>query len=140
METKHYTPAIEEFHVGFEYEFLQNEIWTSCNDFSYDFLNDDTDTISEVKFYLDESRIRVKYLDREDCLDLGLNLKVWDNGSGYFEKGDFTIGIYSTGLFCTISQNDNKNHIMRFSGDLKNKSELKRILKQLNIVCFYFWF
>ena len=25
--SKYYTPTVEEFHVGFEYEYLRNDVW-----------------------------------------------------------------------------------------------------------------
>lgn len=81
--------------------------------------------------HLTKKQIRVKYIDKEDCISLGLKLKVWDNGFGYFEVGNYTIGIYGTDLFCTVSQNDYGNNIIRFYGDLKNKTELKRILRHV---------
>lgn len=38
-DNKYYTPTIEEFHVGFEYEILEKDKWVKINDFSnaYDY-------------------------------------------------------------------------------------------------------
>lgn len=137
MEAKYYTPEIEEFHIGFEYYF--NDIGTDGEDL-YDentkaVIKDGTqiDDITRLQDGKPVYNLFVKYLDRQDVEELGLKLKIWDNGSGYFTKDNYTFGIYSTGLFCTISQNDFGNNIMRFSGEIKNKSELKKLMKMLNI-------
>ena len=53
---KYYTPSIEEFFVGFEYEFY-NQCWhdTIC-DANTDF----------IEIYSNKDRFRVKYLDSRD--------------------------------------------------------------------------
>ena len=137
MEPKYYTPTIEEFHIGFECEFkndMQENIWKPevCDMDTINIAFNEWEHEDYERKYADA--FRVKYIDKDDCLSLGLELKIWDNGSGYFQKGNYTIGIYGTDLFCTVSQNDYGNNIMRFSGDLKNKSELKRILQQVGCV------
>lgn len=134
MRSAYYTPTVDEFHVDFECEWqskIRNESWNKqiCDadlvNIAYgEFEHADEDEPFSEQF-------RVKYIDKEDCISLGLELKIWDNGSGYFTKGNYTIGIYVTDLFCTVSQNDFGNNIMRFSGNLKNKSELKRVLRQV---------
>lgn len=144
--TKYYIPTISEFHAGFEFEMnecdgLGNFDWNEnifCqtiqpNEISYikksilwDFM--------ELNDAIKNENVRVKYIDKEDCLSLGLELKVWDGGSGYFKIGAYTIGIYGADLFCTVSQIDYGNQIIRFSGDLKNKSELQRVLKQVGCI------
>jgi hypothetical protein len=132
MRSAFYTPTIDEFHVGFEYETYNGKVWTkqiaeTCySDQAYVCL-----PIPDKDYGYDSENTRVKHIDKEDCILLGLKLKVWDNGSGYFEIGNYTIGIYGTDLFCTVSQNDYGNNIIRFSGDLKNKTELKHILRQV---------
>lgn len=141
--SKYYTPNLDEFHKGFEYEVFQkgqpyepNTMYLvppETEDKWYKFKYPDPFLGYNLDRIFKSYTIRVKHIDEQDCLDLGLKTKVWYNGGGYFEKGDFTIGINSVGHFCTISQNDEGNNIIRFSGNLKNKSELRRILKQINI-------
>jgi len=142
MEAKYYTPEIEEFHVGFEYEYKSDTympvldktkgLWAK-EIYSGSCLMDGESENDDIESLIKEKNIRVKHLDRKDVEKFGLKLKIWDNGSGYFTKDNYTFGIYSTGLFCTISQNDFGNNIMRFSGEIKNKSELKKLMKMLNI-------
>lgn len=124
----YYTPQIEEFYIGFEYEVCSNDhadIWEKA-------VFNGTERFDVIESQC--NLFRVKCIDIEDCLSLGLKLKIWDNGSGYFKKGNYTIGIYLSYLFCTVSQNDNGNNIIRFSGNLKNKSELKRVLQQIECI------
>ena len=137
VRSAYYTPTLEEFHVGFECEWqskIRNETWNKqiCDTDLVNIAYDAIEHADEEEPF--KEQFRVKYLDKEDCLSLGLELKIWDNGSGYFQKGSYTIGIYETDLFCTVGQNDYGNNIIRFSGDLKNKSELKRILHQTGCV------
>jgi hypothetical protein len=80
-------------------------------------------------FPIAEDKIKFKYLDREDIESLGFNTE--DNGTCYNIKKGFDIyGLYPL--------EDNLIEICKFTntlfkGMVKNKSELKRILKILNI-------
>lgn len=130
---KYYTPSIEEFHVGFEYEIkLNNDNWEKCifqpnkDNFSHRF--------KEETWFTIEGSSRVKYLDREDIESLGFYSE--DNGECYNKSiGWMIIGIYpwedvgGKPNEYKISVDANTN----FHGTIKNKSELKRLLKQLNI-------
>ena len=84
MENKYYVPDIEEFYIGFEFEYLAKEghslrsdvpieemTWIKSDDFSMDFCDNDADTISERGYVLNKNRVRVKYLDAEDIESLG---------------------------------------------------------------------
>jgi len=79
MKNKYYTPTIEEFHVGFEYEYQDGvdkdnkDVWkkTICtkSDFRY---------LSKTKI---KDFRRVKYLDREDIESLGFTCYQNSNNS-----------------------------------------------------------
>ena len=133
VRSAYYTPTIDEFHNGFEYEIFEDWDVQPEKNWHKQIFGKDGDNPEHIGYVYQNNldRVRVKHIDKEDCLSLGLELKIWDNGSGYFKKWNYTIGIYGIDLFCTVSQNDYGNNIMRFSGDLKNKSELKRILQQV---------
>lgn len=128
----YYTPSIEEFHVGFEFELQQldegghytNEYAETTIDDSYDFNN-----IWDIFNCKRETQIRVKYLDEEDIVSLGFqnisysqslgshyildNCRIWVNGGLiYIYKGIYNV----------------------FQGIILNKSELKKLLKQLTII------
>ena len=136
---KYYTPSIEEFHVGFEFERASyggkllpgapiNKEWilTKIDD-SFDF-NDVWDLFNEKK---NEQDLRVKYLDEEDIESFGI-----------------TTDIVNTMIFCKYKNEDlyfdydtvsHEFKISKLEEDgfvfiIKNKSELKMLLKQLNII------
>lgn len=124
MENRYYTPALEEFHIGFEYEQkIDQENWKyRLIESRYD-LFDACMNISRVK-YLDQSDIESlgfehkQYVpERNICLNF--EYKEWYLNYWFGEIPNVEIGRdgYDDGFF----------------GKCKNKSELKRILNQLNI-------
>ena len=138
MEHKYYTPTIEEFHVGFEYEFLsfQDETWrkaiVTVKDES---VHAEHFSFIDTEKHLD--RRRVKYLDREDIESLGFILNVVDCGE---DTQHNELGIRRNeegGYFGTFFLDDTHGecNIQIFESfyRIKNKSELKRLLKQLGI-------
>ena len=64
MESKYYTPSIEEFYVGFEYEVNYGE-----NDWQKECLWAKPEVVTLP--YMNLENIRVKYLDKEDIESLG---------------------------------------------------------------------
>ena len=76
-EIKYYTPEIEEFHVGFEYE--RNEphrIYYKENSpteykWVYHKWDESQIKIGKLRYEIFEKNIRVKLLDSEDIMDLG---------------------------------------------------------------------
>lgn len=122
---KYYTPALDEFYPGFEYETIYlKSVWTKeclrfmdAGWFFESYINDAVET-----------EFRVKYLDQEDIEECGfVKLKdkdyVFCKGSkNLFIQPNNTIKI--TSIF----------HNTLFEGTIKNKSELKKLLKQLNII------
>ena len=153
MENKYYTPDISEFYVGFEYEHCHSSVrFVMLN-----FKTGDTSNIGEPKeiweksifsgreydiwkssFKFDDSlkngQIRVKYLDKEDIESLGFEHDQSTKDGSYFYSGtlmtenqwcinlkDFIVDIYDI----------NGKSDFRFNGFVKNKSELKQILKMI---------
>ena len=133
-ENKYYIPIIEEFHVGFNYEiwekklvydkvwkfrvnkYIFNEKQVTQTFFNYNFTED-----------LREGKIRVKLLDKEDIESLGF---VKDSGDYDFIKDKYQIEIYPNNILHITE--DYGNYLL-FHGTIKNKSELIKLLKQLNI-------
>lgn len=134
MENKYYTPRPYEFHIGFEFEsnYLEKD-WVKkkliIEDIAYFF----------DSYILDASALefRVKYLDKEDIESLGWEFKNKELGilvntlvfnkkkySLHYERGNY--GIY-------ILINDDYSDYRHFSGTIKNKSELKKLMQMLNI-------
>jgi hypothetical protein len=141
-ENKYYTPTIEEFHVGFEFEFLEKGEYIKdtymCNS-QFGVTFDDMPELAKLS--------RVKHLDREDIESLGweyvdvdsfvMKLSSWDN-----TNIDSYLGEGSDRLHLSLFSKENKVHIHNggsyegYDGvllNIKNKSELKRLLKQLGI-------
>jgi hypothetical protein len=140
-ENKYYQPSIEEFHVGFEYEITPV---IPKNDFrKYVFPNHPRAGIeyprllSEfgiVESYLNNKQIRVKYLSKEDIESLGWTM---------VENTLFTLPDKNSphpNSFYHLNFFD--NNIIKivkpfydgiFLGEIKNKSELIKVLKQTGI-------
>lgn len=128
MTDKYYTPTIEEFHVGFEYEvqlskefdqWMPVQITPENHAMNFDRL-DKLETT------------RVKYLDREDIESLGweyINSKLYHsyklNGKILYplDDGDSLI---TNGKYGIAEETF-------FKGTIKNKSELKKLMQMLNI-------
>jgi hypothetical protein len=77
-----------------------------------------------------ESNIRVKHLDREDIESLGFSIVQDETDSQWFKNDllNTEIGIENNHITIRIAQS-----FVLFSGTIKNKSELKRILKQIGV-------
>ena len=126
MESKYYTPKIEEFHVGFEYEALftdkkkePNLRWVKMNEpFQFKRLYEWLE--------LPEPGLRVKYLDKEDIESLGFKQLDRVNTSRYI-KNDVSIwlGDVNKGILTKIEVRDRLRAgvVTRlFIGTIKNKS------------------
>jgi len=153
MENKYYTPDVSEFYIGFEYEhaatkgeinhFKQEVILHRYQHYTYpekypitswykctftterlSFLNENT-----IKIFLERKWLRVKYLDKEDIESLGFKQKKipWQ---------------FTNGCFNLIKRNEDNQYIIEdirhadqvFVGTIMNKSEFKKLLKQLDIL------
>ena len=143
---KYYTPIIEEFHVGFEYEVLEKAqtdshySWSTTfpllsEDTWYKFTYPDPFLGYRVDKLLEKRGVRVKYLDREDIESLGFVCEVVDCGEDtqYDVLGIRRVGddVYLGNFYLHFKENIN---LFGSYYVIKNKSELKRLLKQLNIL------
>jgi hypothetical protein len=124
---KYYIPQISEFHVGFEYEnFVKHEGWTKrtlecLSDYGF----------NEKGFCIDHEDYRVKCLDEQDIIYLGWhdNLKHDKDGFLYCIEQ-----IENNVLITQIGTAALKQDAVLFFGNIKNKSELKRIMQMLKII------
>ena len=144
MENKYYTPSIEEFHVGFEYEIYESNInreyiWKKQIFEEFTFESEINTYDGEMPFNVgfSEKRIRVKYLDSDDIESLGFVDPQYFKDADYFgyTKGNIRLYLLPShdGIKVTkIDQFGLKWDL--FSGDIKNKSELKVLLKQIGIL------
>lgn len=152
MEKKYYFPTIDEFHIGFECEIY------SCNDHPtfkgercfyskhiidhFDFENLEEDLLNK--------RFRVKRLDIEDIQSLNWKQNYTEDDAkvvNMFKLNDFYLNYSSvnfiydlklipfTGIRVFIHNGGEDEHNEAyFYGMIKNKSELKRIMKQIEII------
>lgn len=137
---KYYIPKIEEFFVGLEYE-----MWNYDKEIYQKYIMEFPDfyypvVINQIK----EEKLRVKYLDFKDIESLGFEydesglqetyciynfISRKSDTRIYFNNKTMSIGISVPDLSRTpTSENIFKRSIL-FQGIIKNKSELKRILK-----------
>lgn len=133
MEDKYYQPSIEEFHVGFEcesnYILINNSEKDKSKFIQFTFTRDNLAYMIDA--YVEDAypnEFRVKYLDSEDIESLGFKKTI--NGQYYFEDDDFECTLLiDSDMFVQIIIDGG----YLFQGTIKNKSELARLLKQLNI-------
>lgn len=150
MNNQYYTPSLEEFHAGFEYEYLHNDPFSGPAWFPLTLENAD---LSYVKDQIKEEEIRVCRLCRDGIEALGWTCveetKFSDGSYGYlftYKKGEAIFRMTCSGKEGTIKQgvgaisirvkweheDEWKNRL--FHGTLKNKSELKIIMQQIGIL------
>jgi hypothetical protein len=152
MENKYYIPEISEFHVGFEFEMkkAEQDEWVKM---IYSYLSD---YCFDVHWFQDEKKevhvpdcIRVKYLDNYDVTELGF--KDWRDVRGYWTASadteifplineDYYLNIHMTQnirngriILESVFRKTAESYII-FDGIIKNKSELKKLLKQLQLI------
>ncbi len=121
---KYYTPDIEEFRVGFEYE-----DWDIKSDENW--IKRTVPNSGYTKHPHEE--VRVKHLDREDIESLGweylpsrdssFSQRWWDG----FTKGEFMIKECCAWDHGNVVITKGRQRI--FQGNVKNKSELERVIK-----------
>lgn len=161
-DNKYYTPSIEDFHVGFEYEIIpsigfmiidfENNNNNTIVKYATEFLKCEWmiksgnllgDGLPEIKAAIKDSKIRVKYLDKEDIENLLGTCEILSE-------------LHNNIIICLFKGNSNRQNKesefqfyynpiskwvliyeplgTRFAGFIKNISELKVLLKQLQII------
>ena len=167
-DSKYYTPTIEEFHIGFEFESdyilfhngnrLKAESWAKIK------LTEDMDWIWEAYRYdAVNTEFRVKHLDREDIESFGFgDDELFSEHTGRFmfhkedsitPRGKQNVGLYfvpqtywvmlffyeaSSGAYSVeLKGKDSTVNFYKntaFAGQIKNKSELERVLRQVGVI------
>ena len=135
MGSKYYTPSIEEFHVGFEYEQASDKMVAPKQWYKEIFYLNNSH-IDIVQYSSLNKNVRVKCLDKEDIESLGW--KGQEVNSVYFRKGRYRLVHWftndKTGRDVTIIEEyPGGEEALIKKAIVKNKSELKKLLKQLNI-------
>lgn len=129
MENKYYTPNISEFYVGFEYEWKSDSTQTP---WTKSIMTEENGPIKDM----DAQRIndyRVKYLDKSDIESLGFKyIHTINAGESIYRKPNSSAVVVHSG-HGGITDYYVSNGPLNFRGNIKNKSELKKLLKQLGI-------
>lgn len=119
---KYYTPTIEEFHVGFEYEISNSESTWNKRTIRH---GADIDEIRHNRIY----PIRVKYLDQQDIEAEGW-IKQYTSADG---TEGFSVSGYKLEIKRTRVTIYPLNKTSMFVGEIRNRSELHRIMRQIGI-------
>lgn len=156
MESNYYTPEIEEFHEGFEYEAYHNHDWfflEGAAEWVSTKLSPDQPPYvvpsSILNTAISQGWVRVKYLDQEDIESFGFELQThkkcpFGRDVYYIDNPD-KLG-FNTGFMYTIHHSENRPDVLQLMIEgyssyscpkyqmeyrVKNKSELKKLLKQV---------
>lgn len=143
-DNKYYVPNIEEFCVGFEFEVndLKLNNPSTYNETTKKFEDNwvkvkyDGRGINNLQGYpnntyitdIDTNRFRVKYLDEQDILDCNFE---YTNNNRDLINGDIRVRAYIGKQFRIPNINIFLNRRLVFCGKIKNKTDFKRILKQI---------
>lgn len=124
---KYYTPSIEEFHVGFEYEAMMIH--------EDRFLKHIVEELNHITGFSPPTELRVKHLDQEDIESFG-----WfhDENECYYDGNWGDIALYHSDgerkvRIVAYPHSPIKSSIL-FNGTIRNKSELKRVLTQIGVI------
>ena len=127
-KNKYYTPKIEEFFVGFEFE----------TNYLYDVWESRVLSSSEADYFFNTyyadavaTEFRVKYLDKEDLENLGFR-NYMKSVNDTYKLNDTVIRIKSDYILVFRYDEYTIDELL-FKGVIKNKSELKKLLTQLGI-------
>lgn len=145
-EAKYYNPQLSEFHTGFEFEAYNDNDWffeesgpgwkkINLNVSGYATFN-----LWALSQAIIDFKVRVKYLDKEDIKSLGgINIQEdtyefpFKDPRGYNDKLHIiTRGKLKWVLIC-VGNNETpySDWDTVFAGEIKNKSELIRVLKMI---------
>lgn len=154
---KYYTPEISEFHVGFEFE-SKTRAYDGTVKTKEQFDNEDWEydicSVGDLP-YIERALtgrnaenalcpLRVKYLDSEDIIDLEFFHATSSGVCTVYGKRHPKANIYPELAYILRDNHATKkieinqvliggNQITLFEGIIKNKSELRKLLKQLGI-------
>ncbi len=140
---KYYTPTLDEFFIGFEYEGYRDEF---CPDHKKEWIDltfgrwTSPNSHKKLLELIESNKVRVKYLDKEDIESLGFK---YDN---YYKTESHSKDLTGSKLgysititkcygneYCIYHIHPDGNKSVIFRGVIKNVSILKKLLQQLNI-------
>lgn len=143
-EELYYVPQLSEFHEYFEYEVSKEGSYVGSKEIFH--LNDSHINLVKYVGIQDEKsdiKIRVKFLDHQDCLDLGWIYNEKEDsyehpttvmGLGCGDDAHFHLHLDDKWHRVNITLVANRGtETERFEGSIKNKSELKTLMEQLGV-------
>lgn len=148
MENKYYTPDLTEFCPGFEYEewveSYPEGFWTST--YVYGEASHSTPSLQSLRNLIKTENIRTKFLDQSDIesfgfkftnksIDLWFEIDGWWDISGGHRVKKYILhyGLYDNRMIIEGLTNGGDTDTF-FEGTVKNKSQLRQLLKMLNII------
>lgn len=130
MSSMYYTPELESFHVGFEYEITNGYEWIK-ETFTHEHFN--TFLYNHLDNAITQEQVRVKYLDKNDIKSLG-GVPSKASKEYFVFQGKYRLCVDTVTPNLISITNIEKQDRMMFIGYIKNKSELKVLLKQIGIL------
>lgn len=137
---KYYVPESSEFHVGFEFQGIHPEDDIDGHIWKHIMIVHPMQ-MSRIEVWIDREEVRVKYLDREDIENCGFLPVIPLNADReYYNVTHWTTEMHNNAWHIHKESNNTYriefgfseyNYDLYFKGEIKNKSELKRILKQV---------
>lgn len=140
QQNNYYTPTIDEFHVGFEF---QSENDNTKEWYSFNWEETYSCLIEDLTQAIKDETIRVKYLDKEDikrfnfCLIHEESILLHEKPCSLYKK---PVRHRGSKADCTLVYNKYNQWLLVivdnqtvFTGIIKNKSELTKLFKQLYI-------
>jgi len=131
---KYYPPNAEDFNVGVECQvyYPREKVWKDRKIRHWEDLNE---VLS--RFVTDNTSVRFKYLDEEDILDLGFK-HIGDKLISEYWKDNYRLYYdYNYKKIKITDDNENISYEVEggilFSGKIKNKNGLQKLLKQIEI-------
>jgi hypothetical protein len=159
MNDKYYTPTMEEFHPGFEFEYFYREEWHKHSLDGSPIVHSELDEFTDDLMKLSHAVCRVKHLDQEDIESFHkkyfeeVTFKYDNNSEPYPARGGtnecptaylmddqlhsgelWILYHYSDGMVWIDYIKDCNSDGYLFRGFIKNKSELKRVLTQIGVI------
>lgn len=137
MEKKYYLPEVEEFYVGFQFEGVDIDDDICCHLWKqYTVIS--PRQLFNVEYWIDQEEVRVKVLDREDIEDFGFQPMIPINvDDPFYPVNEWLIDTINNSWHIVKSKTGEYqinygmfgSNKVYFNGTLRNKSELKRVLK-----------
>lgn len=140
-DNKYYTPELEEFHLGFQYQHKCFNGWEDDTMPDFSEVKDSDGSMNEwIPWYNNDiTNFRVKYLDKEDIESLGWEEEISAHFVLITDKGryflDCNFASHKFQISTDIQKYPNEQtYPIKFNGKIKNKSELKKLMQQLDII------